>query len=310
MRTNRKVTAAAIVTAVIAGGFAAGCGSSSGGGAATLPPDQVLKADGYTQFMTLGKEDLASMGSEGQAIGPYFVSAVAGTKGTDIEAVIQLNDQGAALMKPHLAEFGKETPGVTAHMDGNNLTVQGPADAGAATEPAPSETPAPAETPAPSETPAPPVETAPAPAGQTGPVGTTFTITSDVTGMYGTVKLSVDKVTYGLAPYDPTYDAPASGNQLVGITVSAKAVTLGDPTMSGVNPVSFTALSSDGIGYEGEGGSSDSSAAMMATTFKGEFKFVGQHETGVVAFEMPQGVTVTQVKYDGGDVPVTWTVGK
>lgn len=80
--------------------------------------------------------------------------------------------------------------------------------------------------------------------------------------------------------------------------------------MSGVNPVSFTALGSDGVGYEAEGGSSDSSAAMMATKFSGDFKFVGQHETGGIAFEMPQGVTVMQVKYDGGDVPVTWTVGK
>ncbi len=211
---------------------------------------------------------------------------------------IQLTDAGAQVAKGQLSTAGESMPGATAHMDGNDVTFVGPVSSFVSdTATSPANTTPPADT-----TPAP--ETPAAPQEQSGPLGTVFT-PADSLGMYGTVQVRVDKVTYGVKVSDPYASQPAKGNQLVGLQVWAKAERLTKSGTASVNTTAFTLLGSDGQGYD-----TMNSIATYAATFKGEFEFAGQHESGTLMTEMPKGVTVTAVKYTGGDEPFTWNVAK
>lgn len=294
MRTNRKI-AAGLAAAALVGGLAAGCGGS-GGGNATLSPEALVKHDGYTVIMALTPTELSKLGGEGlpEYLAPYLAKdakVAVGMKGDNMELVVQLTDAGAQLVKPQLSTA--PISGATAHMDGNNVTFAGPVssfESGSDTTPPTDTTSAP-------ETPAAPQE-------HSGPLGTVFT-PADSLDMYGTVQVRVDKVTYGVKTSDPYASQPAKGNQLVALQVSAKAEKLTKSGTASVNTTTFTLLGSDGQGYD-----TMNSAATYAATFKGEFKFAGQHESGTLMTEMPKGVTVTAVKYTGGDEPFTWNVAK
>ena len=295
MRTSRK-TVAGLAAAALVGGLAAGCGGS-GGGSATLSPEALVKHDGYTVIMALTPAELSKLGGEGlpEYLAPYLAKdakVAVGMKGDNMEIAIQLTDAGAQVAKGQLSTAGESMPGATAHMDGNDVTFVGPVSSfGSDTATPPADT-----TPAP-ETPAAPQE-------QSGPLGTVFT-PADSLDMYGTVQVRVDKVNYGVKVSDPYASQPAKGNQLVGLQVWAKAEKLTKSGTASVNTTTFTLLGSDGQGYD-----TMNSVATYAATFKGEFKFAGQHESGTLMTEMPKGVTVTAVKYTGGDEPFTWNVAK
>lgn len=291
------------MAAALAGGLAAGCGG--GGGSATVSPEALVKHDGYTVIMALTPAELSKLGGEGvpEYLAPYLAKdakVAVGMKGGDMEIVIQLTDAGAQLAKGQLATAGQSIPGATAHMDGNDVTFVGPVSgfgSDTATPSADTATPPSADT-----TPAP--ETPAAPQEQTGPLGTVFT-PGDSTDMYGTVQVRLDSITYGVKAGEYA-EGPAKGSQLVGLNLWAKADKLASSGDASVNITTFTVLGSDGKGYDSE----NTTASMEASNFSGDFKFAGEHGDGMLVVEMPKGVTVTAVKYTGGDAPVTWNVAK
>jgi hypothetical protein len=102
-------------------------------GSAPASPASVLKADGYSVTQTQTAAQMKAAGdfndSTGKMLQPYVVSIAAGVKGSAGEGVVQLTDSGRTMIGAilPLANAGSFGSGVTAHMSGNFLVLDGPA---------------------------------------------------------------------------------------------------------------------------------------------------------------------------------------
>jgi hypothetical protein len=95
-------------------------------------PAGILRADGYTVTASQTVDQAAAAGelnsSMGKQLKPYIVAIAAGTHGAAGEGVIQLTGAGRAMfagIMPLLT--GQMGAGVTAHMAGDFLVLDGPA---------------------------------------------------------------------------------------------------------------------------------------------------------------------------------------
>jgi hypothetical protein len=122
-----SAAAAAILTAL---GLALWLAGVFAGPAQT--PAGILRADGYTVTASQTVDQAAAAGelnsSMGKQLKPYIVAIAAGTHGAAGEGVIQLTDAGRSMfagIMPLLT--GQMGAGVTAHMAGDFLVLDGPA---------------------------------------------------------------------------------------------------------------------------------------------------------------------------------------
>jgi hypothetical protein len=95
-------------------------------------PAGILQADGYTVTASQTVDQAAAAGAFNDATGktlkPYIVAIAAGTHGKAGEGVVQLTDAGRTMfasLMPLLS--GQMSAGVTAHMAGNFLVLDGTA---------------------------------------------------------------------------------------------------------------------------------------------------------------------------------------
>ena len=112
------------VAGVVAAGVVAVGGLTACGGGGTMSPSAQLEHDGYGAVLVLSNDQLAQMAGDGTSVSevsPYLVSSAVGYRSASTEVVMQLTDEGAQLVAPHVAELSDGT--ATARMDGNNLVV-------------------------------------------------------------------------------------------------------------------------------------------------------------------------------------------
>jgi hypothetical protein len=124
-RQARVLALIAVLAAVVAGAVTAGLLYLTGGqNSATA----VLKADGYTQLMTLSPSQFSQMaGPDGSALQQYITVVDVGTHGSSMEMVVGLSSAGrdyiGANMGALQAGLGS---GLTGHMQDGYLVVDGP----------------------------------------------------------------------------------------------------------------------------------------------------------------------------------------
>jgi hypothetical protein len=134
-RYLRPAILAAVVTALLGLAVAVCAALSVGPFTASAPasPASVLTADGYSVTQTLTAVQMKAAGdfndSSGKMLEPYVVAIAAGTHGKTGEGVVQLTDSGRTMIGAilPLANSGSFGSGVTAHMSGNFLVLDGPA---------------------------------------------------------------------------------------------------------------------------------------------------------------------------------------
>jgi hypothetical protein len=142
----------------------------------------------------------------------------------------------------------------------------------------------------------------------TGPIGTTFVVT-DINNSGDTVKYSVtlDKFVQYARP-DNSFDTAPTGDHLAGAELTIKGLVgddqddaNSDAAAIGSNQQTYQS------GFEGLAAGTNFNSGQFNTE-------PGSTSIGWVAFEVKNGVTVTQVQWneDGGitgTAPATWTIG-
>ena len=303
--TWKPVLLAALVTLAALGtalGLYFGLGSSGSSSAADL-----LQGDGYTLTQTVSHHEIeqqAGNGPNAQYV-QWFDSGAVGTKGNSTEIVVKLTPQGSDLlgnpvMQTMLAgALGETAPGVTTHMDnGEFLTINGPSrqitgPEGWSSQPPPAMD---GTQPTPPDT-----STAPVPdANPTGPVGKMYSLS-----LYSSpvdYSITLTKVTEP-APVDPYSAGDVSGHLATGeITVTCNLGVLDSDYLMSMSIV--------GVGTNGE---VYQPSWVNGSVFPAVSLHEGEHTTGSVSFDIPQGVKLASVRYEPTDVTditsVTWTIG-
>lgn len=262
----------------------------------------ILAADGYANAATMTHQQFMTMNSsssDAQMYGGLIGNDIAfGTKGKTLEIAVQLSASGKGLITALLPAM--QTPGVTTRMDGDYLVMSGPASSfnglGGNSSPAPATT-APASSP--------PASSAPT----AGPVGTTFTVsTRDISGnVTSTYKIQLVHVADPAAPdsdmksYDPSM-YPA-GTHLVGLQFQVDGVA---DTADNSPGMELSATDSTGQVYS----YSPAELAASMPDFSGANIGPGEHDSGWVAFQVPDGTHLASVKYSPmSGTAVTWNLG-
>jgi hypothetical protein len=106
-RRRRSVLITIAAVAALLGGLAAGLLTTVFASSGPADPASILKADGYSLFMTATPAQMAAMGGPSAASAtPYITNVVIGTKGQKVEIVCGLTDAGRILDNANLGHFG------------------------------------------------------------------------------------------------------------------------------------------------------------------------------------------------------------